>query len=168
MTRAFIALIVYVDDIIITGLELARSSSGLFLSLRHYALQFIEDIGLLGAKPTSVPMDPTTKLNASVHKLSKFMVKPTLTDINVNHLIKYLIGSLEKGIMLPKVRDFSINAFVDADWGSCPNTCHSGIGFCAFLGNSLVSWKSKKEKTVARSSVEAKYRALAVTTFEVI
>ncbi|TYK28978.1 putative mitochondrial protein [Cucumis melo var. makuwa] len=42
------------------------------------------------------------------------------------------------------------------------------MGFCVFLGNSLVSWKSKKQQTVARSSAEAEYRTLAATTCEVI
>ncbi|KAA0066313.1 putative Cysteine-rich RLK (RECEPTOR-like protein kinase) 8 [Cucumis melo var. makuwa] len=200
--NSFIALLAYVDDIIITGAnalhiqELKRA-----LNQKDYTLQLIEDTGLLGAKPTSVLMDPATKLNASdkdilhmtatpyrrligqllyltisqsnitfaVHKLSQFMAKPTINHMNAtNHLIKYLKGSPRKGIMLPKVQDFSINAFVDADWGSCPDTRYSVTGFCVFLGNSLVSWKSKKQQTVAKSSAKDEYRALAITTCEVI
>lgn len=93
--ESFVALLVYVDDIIIAGrsssvinslkihlnaafrlkdlgslkyflgLELARSSSGIFLSQRNYTLQLLEDSGFLASKPVSLPMDPTVKLNAS-------------------------------------------------------------------------------------------------------
>ena len=67
----------------------------------------------------------------SIHKQSQFMAKPTINHMNAtNHLIKYLKGSPGKGIMLPKVQDFSINAFVDADWGSCLDTRRSVTGFC--------------------------------------
>ncbi|MDV3143325.1 MAG: reverse transcriptase domain-containing protein, partial [Sweet potato little leaf phytoplasma] len=91
----FLALLVYVDDVIITGanmnlverlkhllnecfklkdlgslkfflgLELARSSQGISISQRHYTLQLLEDTGLLGAKPESVPLDPLLKLQSS-------------------------------------------------------------------------------------------------------
>ena len=100
----------------------------------------------------------------AVHKPSQFMTKPTLSHMNAtNYLVSYLKESFGKGIMLPKVKDFYISTFTDANWSSCPDTRRSVTGFCVFIGNSLVSWKSKKQQTVARTSVEAKYRALAVT-----
>lgn len=61
-----------------------------------------------------------------------------------------------------------LSAYVDADWGSCQVTRKSTSGFCIFLGESLVAWKSKKQPTVARSSAEAEYRALAALTSELL
>ncbi|XP_031742654.1 uncharacterized protein LOC116404424 [Cucumis sativus] len=194
----FVVLLVYVDDIIITGAN--KLIWTLPLTETLHALKLIEDTGLLGAKPNSTLMDPTAKLSISnedilhdatpyrrligkllyltisrlnitfaVHKPSQFMTKPTLSHMNAtNYLVSYLKGSFGKGIMLPKVKDFSISTFTDANWSSCPDTRRSVTGFCVFIGNSLVSWKFKKQPTVARTSVEAKYRALAVTTCEVI
>lgn len=51
------------------GLEIARSSKGIFLSQRHYALQIVEDVGLLASKPSPLPMDPNIKLLAFVGDL---------------------------------------------------------------------------------------------------
>ncbi|GKE11516.1 hypothetical protein Tco_1415067 [Tanacetum coccineum] len=44
----------------------------------------------------------------------------------------------------------------------------SVTGYCVFLNNSLISWKSKKQNTLSKSSTEAEYRALASVTSEVI
>ncbi|XP_070033010.1 uncharacterized mitochondrial protein AtMg00810-like [Nicotiana tomentosiformis] len=62
-----IFLIVYVDDIVITGddhegIEVAQSGSGIVISQRKYALDILEDTGMLNCKPVDSPMDPNTKL----------------------------------------------------------------------------------------------------------
>jgi hypothetical protein len=54
--------------------------------------------------------------------------------------------------------------FSDADWtGSCDRT-----GFCTFVGGNLITWKSKKQNVVVRSSAEAEYRAMTSTASELI
>ncbi|RVW73205.1 Retrovirus-related Pol polyprotein from transposon RE2 [Vitis vinifera] len=58
-----IYLVVYVDDIVITGSDQdAQSSSGVVLSQRKYALDILEETGMLDCKPVDTPMDPNVKL----------------------------------------------------------------------------------------------------------
>ena len=67
-----------------------------------------------------------------------------------------------------------LRAFSDADWAGDPTDCRSTTGYCFLLGSSLISWRSKKQTFVARSSTEAEYRAqaeyrtLADTTSELL
>ncbi|GKE55557.1 ribonuclease H-like domain-containing protein, partial [Tanacetum coccineum] len=67
-----------------------------------------------------------------------------------------------------KNANLSLHEYSDVDWAKCPKTRKSVFGFYLYLCNNLVSWKSKKQATISRSSAESEYRCLASTTCELI
>lgn len=61
-----------------------------------------------------------------------------------------------------------MQAYVDADWTGCPDTRRSTTSWYIFLGDSIVSWKCKKQEQVSNSSMEAEYRAMSSVWSEII
>ena len=104
-----------------------------------------------------------------VHRLSQFVSKPRVPHLTAaHHLLRYLKARPGQGLFFPTSSSLQLRAFSDAGWASYADSRRSVTGFCVFLGESLISWKSKKQTTVARSSAEAEYRALAATTSELV
>jgi len=62
--------------------------------------------------------------------------------------------------------DLTLRCFADADWGSDPSDRKSTLGFCIYLGSNLVTWSSKKQAVVSRSTTEAEFRSIAFATTE--
>jgi hypothetical protein len=227
---SFIALLVYVDDIVLAGndakaisvftqllnqqfklkdlgdlkfflgLEIARKSSGISVCQRKYALDILDDSGLLACKPSKFPMDSNLRLSKheglllddptsyrrligrllyltitrpdlvySIQVLSQFMSQPRQPHLDAaTKVLHYIKSAPSQGLFFPASSDFKLKAFCDADWAACPDTRKSVTGFCLFLGDSLISWKSKKQQTISRSSAEAEYRAMAVACCEIM
>ena len=85
----------------------------------------------------------------------------------VNRVFQYINISHGKGIFFPNNSDLYIKSFCDVDWASCLNTRRSLTSYEIFLGEALVSWRSKKQGVVSRSSTEAGYRAMASVACEI-
>ncbi|XP_049414642.1 uncharacterized mitochondrial protein AtMg00810-like [Solanum stenotomum] len=190
------------------GIELARSSEGILLSQRKYALEMISNTGLSGSKPKWTPMEKNLKLTSSEHdlkfstksddvpledrsiyqrlvgkllyvtitrpdisyvaqSLSQFMHAPKKSHYEVAlHVVKYIKSQPGLGLLISRKGDEKIVAYCDSDWASCPMSRRSVSGFCVKLGISLISWKSKKQNTISRSSAKAEYRCMAQTIAE--
>ncbi|XP_019098377.1 PREDICTED: uncharacterized protein LOC109131664 [Camelina sativa] len=97
-----------------------------------------------------------------VNRLSKFMHKPTDKHWQAaKHVLRYLAGTKSHGIFLRSDGTLTIHAFSDADWGRAHNTYISTNAYIIYFGASPISWSSKKQRSVSRSSTEAEYRAVA-------
>ena len=92
---------------------------------------------------------------------------PQANTISRLRILRYVKGTLHFGLKITPSTTFSISAFSDADQAGCPDTSRSTSGYAIFLGDNVVSWTSKKQFTVSRSSVESEYKALALTAAEV-
>lgn len=108
----------------------------------------------------------------SVNKVCQFLSAPLDTHWSaVKRILRYLSGTISHGLLLqPASTSFplSLRAYSDSDWGSDPDDRRSTSGSCIFLGPNLVSWSSKKQPLVARSSAKAEYRGLANATAELM
>ena len=107
-------------------------------------------------------------LSYTVQVLSQFMQSPRTSHfIALEHTLRYLAGSSGQGILLQGNASLSLQAFSDSDWASCPFTRRSVTGYMLLFGASPISWKSKKQSTVSKSSTEAEYRAMSQAAAEV-
>jgi hypothetical protein len=105
----------------------------------------------------------------AVHLVSQFLAAPYSTHyVAVIHILRYIKGTMFHGLHFSAHSTLDLCAYSDADWAGDPTDRRSTIGFCFFLGDSLISWRSKKQHIISHSSTETEYRALADTTSELL
>ncbi|XP_043721004.1 uncharacterized mitochondrial protein AtMg00810-like [Telopea speciosissima] len=189
-----LVLLLYVDDIILTGdnsaqlhkfihklsnafamsdlgdlhyflgIEATKHQHNLHLTQSKYSLDLLQKTGMTGCKPCSPLPDPH-EYRQIVGALQYLTITRPDLCYAVNQISQDTLGA---GIVIKPGSTSHIQAYTDADWAGCPDTRRSTTGFCVFLGNTLVSWCLKKQPTVSRSSSEAEYKALAITTAEML
>ena len=86
----------------------------------------------------------------------------------VKRILRYLRGTMNFGLFLHRSPTLNITGFCDSDWGNDTEDRRSTSGMCVYLGENLVTWSSKKQPTVSRSSAEAEFKSLATTTAEIL
>ncbi|TYK00711.1 putative mitochondrial protein [Cucumis melo var. makuwa] len=105
----------------------------------------------------------------AVHIVSQFMAAPrTIHFTVVLRILRYVKGTLGHGLQFSSQSSLVLSGYSNADWAGDPTDRHSTTGYCFYLGDSLISWRSKKQSVVSRSSTESEYRALADATAELL
>jgi len=85
----------------------------------------------------------------------------------LKRVLRYIKGTLDYGLHLSVSTSTAIHVYSDFDWAGCSVNRKSTSGYAVFLGTNLISWVSRKKRTIARSSTEAEYKGLADVATEV-
>ncbi|KAK3026172.1 hypothetical protein RJ639_040559 [Escallonia herrerae] len=150
-----ILILLYVDDIIITGDDLSGIRTLKISLSQQFEMKDLGDLRyFLGLEVTSLH----TGYFISQIKYASDLVSG----------LAFLQGTLSYGLHYPSASSLQLTAYSDVDWGRDLVDRRSTTDFCFLLSNSLISWRSKKQSIVSRSSTESEYCALADTTAELV
>ncbi|XP_060176220.1 uncharacterized mitochondrial protein AtMg00810-like [Lycium barbarum] len=101
-------------------------------------------------------------ISYAVQQVCLHMHDPKVAHMHaLKRIVRYIQGTIEFGLHLYKSSIASLVSYTDADWGGFPDTRRSTSGYCVFLGDNLLSWSSKRQPTMSKSSAEAEYRGVA-------
>nr|GEX09980.1 ribonuclease H-like domain-containing protein [Tanacetum cinerariifolium] len=144
------------------GISVTRDSTGMFLSQRKYATEILEHAHTIGCNSSRTPVVTNSKLGDDGDPVCLHMHDPREPHFSaLKRILRYVRGTLDYGLQLFASSTTSLVAYSDAGWAGCPTTRRSTSGYCVFLGNNLLSWSSKRQPTLSRSSAKAEYRGVA-------
>ncbi|GJV01203.1 ribonuclease H-like domain-containing protein [Tanacetum coccineum] len=153
------------------GISVTRDSSRLFLSQKKYVVEILERAHMVNCNPNQTPVDTKSKLGIDgdlvldptiYRSLAGSLQYLTFTHPDISYAVQqvclYMHDPQEPHFLALK----RILRYV-RDWDGWPSTRRSTSGYYVCLGNNLLSWSSKRQPKLSRSSAEAKYRGVANT-----
>ncbi|GKC09342.1 retrovirus-related pol polyprotein from transposon TNT 1-94 [Tanacetum coccineum] len=143
------------------SLQVSQNPGGIFINQSKFALEILMKFGMDSCDPVDTPMVDRLKLDED----------PLGTPVDQTRF-RSMVGSLMyltasrpdlvfAGLWYPKDTAMALTAYADADHAGCQDTRRSTSGSAQFLGDKLVSWSSKKQKSTAISTTEAEYIAMS-------
>ncbi|GJX76650.1 retrovirus-related pol polyprotein from transposon TNT 1-94 [Tanacetum coccineum] len=149
-------------------LQISQSPIGIFLNQSKYALESLKKYDMESSDPVDTPIVEKSKLDEDPQGKAvdpthyRGMAQPTKKHLHVvKRIFKYLRETVNKGLWYPKDSSIALTAYVDADHAGCQDTRRSTSGSMQLLGDRLVSWSSKRQKSAAISSTEAENIAMS-------
>jgi hypothetical protein len=88
--------------------------------------------------------------------------------IAAKHILRYLHGMLNYGLRYVSNSDVQLHGFTDSDWVGSADDRKSTFGICFSLSSAMISWASRKQKSVALSTAEAEYIAACDACMEAV
>ncbi|GJZ84562.1 hypothetical protein Tco_0649901 [Tanacetum coccineum] len=142
-----------VDTPIVEKSKLDEDKEGKAVDPSHYR-------GMIGTLLYLTASRPD--LQFAICMCARYQARPTEKHLNaVKRIFRYLKGTVHRGLWYPKDSSFALTAFTNTDHAGCQDTRRSTSGSIQLLGDRLVSWSSKRQKSAAISSTEAEYIALS-------
>ncbi|GJY35918.1 integrase, catalytic region, zinc finger, CCHC-type containing protein [Tanacetum coccineum] len=139
-------------------LLISQSPRGIFINQSKYALESLKKYGIESSDPVDTPMVEKSKLDEDTQGKA---VDPTYYHEMVGTLMYLTASRPDLTIAYPKDSSIALTAYADVDHVGCQDTRHRTSGSMQLLGDRLVSWSTKRQKSDVISSIEAEYVALS-------
>ncbi|GBO12995.1 Retrovirus-related Pol polyprotein from transposon TNT 1-94 [Araneus ventricosus] len=173
------------------GIEFNRTNNKITMSQSNYIKELLERYNMLECNTASTPMALGTKLCTATTPDDKLPYRELIGSLNylavctrpdiaysisklsqylrgydkshwlaAKRVLRYLKKTINYGLVF-ELDDKVVYGYSDSDWGNSQEDRKSYSGYCFMLSNSVISWESRKQKTVALSSTESEYMALS-------
>nr|GEU56089.1 hypothetical protein [Tanacetum cinerariifolium] len=142
-----------VDTLMVEKSKLDEDKEGKAVDPSHYC-------GMIG---TLIYLTASrSDLQFAICMCARYQARPIEKHVHaVKMIFRYLRGTIHRGLWYSKDSSVALTAFVDADHVGRQDTHRSTSGSVQFLGERLISWSSKRQKSAAISSTEVEYIALS-------
>ncbi|GJS09935.1 retrovirus-related pol polyprotein from transposon TNT 1-94 [Tanacetum coccineum] len=142
-----------VDTPMVEKPKLDEDKKGKVVDPSHYRGKIFTLLYLTASRPD---------LQFAICMCARYQAQPTEKHLHAfKRIFQYLRGTVNQRLWYPKDSSIALTTFADADHAGCQDTKRSTSGSMQFLGDKLVSWSSKRQKSAAISSTKAKYIAMS-------